>query len=121
VLRPGGTAIVTVPNIFRREIPQERRLSESALRHLFAGFDVRVIGFGGSGSAVAYFPASLANGAARRWPILRHALPLAALAINAIGSALDLALVPLARTRPASWLIVMHAPELPPSPKRDST
>src|SRR5206468_2397119 len=63
LLLPNGCAVVTIPHIFRREIPNERKLSARQLRDLFDGWDVRVTGFGGLGSAAAFFPASLANGA----------------------------------------------------------
>ena len=106
VLSGGGRVIVTVPHIFRREIPTERKLSAEQLRALFAGWDVVVIGFGGLGSALAYFPASLANGAARRWPVLRAVLPLLALLLNATAGLLDFVLRPLARRWPASWIVV---------------
>ena len=106
VLTAGGRVIVTVPHIFRREIPAERKLSAEQLRELFAGWDAAVIGFGGLGSALAYFPASLLNGAARRWPALHAVLPLFALVLNSMCGALDLVLSPLAQRWPASWIVV---------------
>ena len=106
VLMSGGCAVVTVPHIFRREIPAERKLSAKQLRELFAEWGADVTGFGGLGSALAYCPASLANGAARRWPVLRAVLPLLAVVLNAAASLLDLVLRPLANRWPASWIVV---------------
>lgn len=106
VLRPGGAVIVTVPNIFRREIPAERRLSPDDLRTLFAGLEATITGFGALGSALAYFPASLAKGAARRIPLLRWALPLAALSMNAVASIIDVIVTPMSPSIPASWILV---------------
>jgi SAM-dependent methyltransferase len=106
VLAPGGMAIVTVPHIFRRELTTERKLSAEQLRGLFSGWDVEVKGVGGLGSALAYYPASLANGAARRWPALRAALPPLGLTLNAAGSIADLLLRPFAQRWPASWIVV---------------
>ena len=109
VLCKGGCAIVTVPHIFRREIPAERKFSEQQLYELFSGWDVAVMGFGGLGSAFTYFPASVANGAARRWPVLRRVLPLLGFTLNAAGVLLDLLLRPLAHELPASWIVVARS------------
>jgi len=107
VLAPGGHAVVTVPYLFRREHPAERQYGAAQLRALFAGWaETRVSGFGGVGSALAYYPGSLAGGAARRWPPLRHVLPPVALALNAAGIALEAVLRPLARRWPGSFIVV---------------
>lgn len=111
VLTTGGRAIVTVPHIFRRELTSERKLSADQLRTLFTGWDVSVCGFGGLGSALAYFPASLANGAARRWPALRVVLPLVGVGLNISGGLADFLLSPFATNLPASWIIVASKPQ----------
>lgn len=110
ILAPGGYAVVTVPHVFRREVASERRLSAADLAGLFAGWEVEVRGFGGLGSAGAYYPASLALGAARRWPALRLVLPMVGLQLTAAGLLLDFTLRPLARRWPASWLVVARRP-----------
>ena len=106
VLRPGGTAVVTVPHIFRREIRQERKLSAADLTTLFSGWESTVTGFGGLGSALAYFPASLANGAARRWKPLSMALPVLGLMLTGVGTVIDRVSQWLGAPRNASWIVV---------------
>lgn len=107
VLAPGGYAVVTVPHIFRREIATERKLDAERLAGLFSDWgETRVSGIGGLGSGLAYFPGSLAGAAARRWSAIRPALPPVALAINAVGAALDITLRPLAHRWPASLIAV---------------
>ena len=111
VLAPGGWAVVTVPHVFRREIPAERRLGAADLRELFAGWAaVQVRGFGAAGSAATYFPAGLAHGAARRWPPLRRLLPPAALAMNLAGLVLETVSTPVARRWPASFIVLAQRP-----------
>ena len=106
VLKPGGSAIITVPNIFRREIPQERKFSRGELIGLFAGWDAALVGFGGLGSAFMYAVAGIMNGVYRRWRFARIPGAPAAILANAIGGAID-ALTRASRTRaPASWLVV---------------
>ena len=95
VLRPGGVAVVTVPHIFRREIPAERELNRSDLARLFDGWDVRVTGFGGAGAALVFAPASLALGAARRAPVLRMGLPALGLLLTSTGLLLDTVFSPM--------------------------
>jgi SAM-dependent methyltransferase len=107
VLAPGGYAVVTVPHIFRREIPAERKYTASQLRELFAGWqETQVIGIGGLGTGLAYVPGSLAGAAARRSWLVRRMLPAVALAINGAGMALEIVLRPLARRWPASFIVV---------------
>jgi SAM-dependent methyltransferase len=112
VLAPGGYLAVTVPHIFRREIPAERKYNASQLRALFAGWEeTRVIGIGGPGAGLAYFPGSIAGAVARRSPLVRRVLPLAALAINGVGIVLDAALRPMAHRWPASFMLVARRPD----------
>jgi SAM-dependent methyltransferase len=107
VLAPDGYAVVTIPHLFRREIPAERKYSAAQLRELFAGWhEVRVIGTGGMGAGLAYFPGSLAGAAARHSSLARRVLPAVALVLNGTGMALDVALRPLARRWPASFIVV---------------
>jgi SAM-dependent methyltransferase len=97
VLAPNGYVVVTIPHIFRREIPAERKYSASGLRELFAGWrELRVDGVGGLGAGIAFFPGSLAGAAARHSSLARRMLPAVALAINGTGVPLDAALRPLA-------------------------
>ncbi|GJG86372.1 hypothetical protein tb265_15530 [Gemmatimonadetes bacterium T265] len=110
VLAPGAHAVATVPHVFRREVPSERRLTAADLRALFAGWDADVRGFGGVGSGLAYLPSSLALGAARRWPALRAVLPPVGLALSGVGTLLDVSLRPLARRWPANWIVVARRP-----------
>jgi SAM-dependent methyltransferase len=110
VLAPGGHAVVTVPHLLRREVPAERMLSAGELRALFAGWEVALRGVDGPGNAAVYLPASLALGAARRWPALRPALPPLGLTLTAAGVLLEAALWPLARRWPAGWLVVARRP-----------
>lgn len=112
VLGEGGWAIVTVPHIFRREIPAERKYGVSDLAALFAGWErVRVLGIGGPGTGLAYFPGSLAGAAARRSSLARRLLPAVALAINGAGAALEVALQALARRWPASLILMAQRPD----------
>lgn len=112
VLAPGGYVVLTVPHIFRREIPNERKYSASDLRELFTGWEeIRVIGIDGLGAGLAYFPGSLAGAAAKRLSIVRLILPLLALLINGMGIALEMALRPFARRWPASFMLVARRPD----------
>ncbi len=110
VLAPDGHAVVTVPHRLRREIPAERMLGAGEVLALFAGWDVTLRGIGGPGTAAAFLPASLALGAARRWPALRVALPPLGLVLTTAGLLLEAALRPLARRWPAGWLVVARPP-----------
>jgi len=111
VLVPGGYLVVTVPHIFRREIPAERKYSAAQLRALCVGWEeIRVIGIGGPGAGLAYFPGSLAGAAARRSSLVRWILPIFALVINGAGLALDTALGRMARRWPASFMLVARRP-----------
>ncbi len=109
VLRPGGMAIVTVPHIFRREVPQERALTATQLRTLFDGWTVAVTGFGGLGGAAAFAPASLLHGAARRMPALRTLLPATGVTLTALGTVVDALTLPLRTRVPANWLVVARS------------
>jgi SAM-dependent methyltransferase len=112
VLAPGGYAVVTIPHLFRREIPAERKWSRKDVRELFADWDeVRVSGIDGLGSGLIYFPASLVGAAARRWRLVRWLLPPFALALNAAGAVLERALRPLAQRWPASLILMARRPD----------
>ncbi len=107
VLARGGYSVVTIPHIFRREIPAERKWRAADLSRLFAGWDeVQVAGIDGLGSGLVYFPASLAGAAARRWPWARVLLPPVALTLNGAGVLLERVLRPLAPRWPASLILV---------------
>lgn len=112
VLAPGGYAVATIPHLFRREIAAERKYDALQLRALFADWcEVRVMGVGGTGAGLAYFPGSLAGAAARHSTLARWLLPAVALVINGTGLALDVALRPLARRWPASFIVVARRPD----------
>lgn len=112
VLAPRGYVAATVPHIFRREIPAERKYSASQLRALFAGWDeARVIGIGGPGAGLVYYPGSIAGAVARRSSLARRCLPVIALGINGAGIVLDRALRPMARRWPASFMLVARRPD----------
>lgn len=112
VLARGGWLVVTVPHIFRREIPTELKYDATQLMELFAGWDrVRVVGIGGPGTGLVYFPGSLAGAAARRSSLARRILPAVALAISGTGLALDAALRPFARRWPASLMLLARRPD----------
>ena len=90
VLEPGGYAIVSVPRIFRSDLPIERRLERRDLQRLFAGWEyVTIAGAGGAGTGSAYHLGKVAAGAARRWAPARILLTPTAMAINLAGAALD--------------------------------
>ena len=106
VLKPGGAAVVTVPHIFRKEIPQEQQFSSEALRTLFRGWDFRCDGFGGRLSVVMYALAGLHNAFARRAaPARLLGIPLAG-ALNACAIATCKLTTRRANTFNASWLVV---------------
>lgn len=106
VLQPGGTAIVTVPHIFRKEIPQERRLSREQMEVLFTSWHTRIDGFGSRTSAAMYAVAGIQGALARRWAVLR----LLGLPVALIANGFSLVLAPFAKRqlRPfhASWMLV---------------
>jgi len=111
VLSPGGYVAVTVPHIFRREIPAERKYSASQLRQIFSGWrEMQVIGIGGVGTGLGFFPASIAGAAARHSSLVRRILPAVALAMNGTSLALDKALSSLARRWPASFMLITRRP-----------
>ena len=106
VLKPGGSAIVTIPHIFRREIPQERKLSSAELLEIFAGWDATLIGFGGLGSALMCATAGIMNSVYRRWGFARALGAPAAILANAICGVFD-AVTSYTQTRvPANLLLV---------------
>ncbi|MEJ7813468.1 MAG: class I SAM-dependent methyltransferase [Gemmatimonadaceae bacterium] len=111
VLIPGGSVIVTVPHIFRREIPAERKWTERDLRALFSGWrDVHVQGIGGPGRGLIFYPGSMAAAAGRRWPPARLALPVVGITLTAAGTVLDTVLRPLANRWPESLILVARRP-----------
>ena len=110
VLAPGGVAIITVPHVFIREIPSERKLSRDALDALFRGWELRIEGVGGLGGAVAFCLGSVVIRASRHWRWLTPLMPVAGLLLTAFGTIFDAALAPLARRVPGNWLIVARRP-----------
>lgn len=107
VLAPSGYAIVTVPHLFRKEIPAERKLGTEDLSALFGGWsEVSVAAVGGPGSGLLSYPGGLLAGAARRWPALRALLPPAGLALTALGISLNALLAPFASRWPDSLILV---------------
>jgi SAM-dependent methyltransferase len=89
-VRPGGWVLVTVPSLFRRADPAERRYRAADLEVLFSGWqDVAVSGAGGPGSAAAYALGSLAEGAARRLRAPAAALAPLFLLTNVVAAAVD--------------------------------
>lgn len=107
VLAPGGFAVVTVPYLFRRENPADRRYTAHDLYNMFASWaEVDLVRIGGLGTGFAYVPGSLAGSGARRWAPARAFIPTVALPLNGIGFLLDVLLRPLARRWPASLLLM---------------
>ena len=106
VLKPGGTAIVTVPHIFRKEIPEERHLSDDQLRSLFTGWEARIDGFGGRLSTAMYTVAGIHNTVARRWSALRFASIPLALIVNISSIACEALTGHRTGRFNASWLVV---------------
>ena len=112
VLKPGGLAVITVPRMFLREIPQERAYSDHDIRRLFVGWSTSISGFGGLGSALALWPGSLLNRAARHWWFPRFVLPVPAILLNIVGTLIDIGARALGRPENASWIAVCRY-ELP--------
>lgn len=112
VLRPGGWALATVPHIFRRELPIDRRYAPRQLVELFRAWaDVRVRGLGGPGTGIAYALGSLGAAAARRSRLARRLSPPLAIVLNGAGAVLNLALRPFAPRWPASLMVEARRPE----------
>ncbi|HEX6536104.1 MAG TPA: methyltransferase domain-containing protein [Gemmatimonadaceae bacterium] len=112
VLARDGWVVVTVPHIFRREIPAERKYGTSELAALFTGWErIRVVGIGGPGTGLTFYPGSLAGAAARHSSLVRRILPAFALALSGTGIALEAALHPFARRWPASLLLMARRPD----------
>jgi len=112
VLAPGGTAIVTLPHLFRRELECERRYDPVSLRRLFDGWrDVEIRGLGGPGTGMCFVLGSLLNSGGRRVPPVSKIAPGVALGLNALGSAMNRLTRPMARRWPASLLLTAHPPK----------
>ena len=112
VLVPEGTAIITVPHLFRRECDGERRYDSSSLRRLFDGWrDVEIRGLGGAGTGICYVLGSLLNSAGRRVPPVRKIAPGLAVGLNVLGSATNRLTGRMAGRWPASFLLTAHPPD----------
>jgi len=106
VLVPGGTAVVTVPHIIRRERAYQRRYDAAGLRRLFAHWgNVRVDGFDGLGTGLALVVGQLTAAVARHAPVLQPLVPLLAVPLNLVGALVDAVLSPLSRRWPAGYVV----------------
>jgi len=106
VLRPSGFAIVTVPTLFRRDVPWERKWGPGELRELFREWgEIEIRGVGGVGTGAAYAVGHLLAAAARR-ARLEAALPFFALPLNCLGLALEAATRPLPTRWPATLTLI---------------
>jgi SAM-dependent methyltransferase len=107
VVKPGGYTVVTVPHLFRRDVPFERRWNQGDLEALFAPWgQVEIRPVGGPGTGLAYVVGHLLAGPARLWSPLEMLLRALALPINMIGSAMDALLVPASTRWPAMLTLV---------------
>lgn len=111
-LRPGGHVLVSVPHLFRRELSAERRYGPEDLSRLFRGWsELEVIGVGSPGVGAAYFLGSAGLALSRRSSLARRLEPGLAVAVNAAGRLLELALAPLRSWHPALLILVARRPE----------
>jgi SAM-dependent methyltransferase len=111
VLAPGGHAVVTIPHLFLAEGPFERHWSSDDVDRLFERWEeVRIEGIDGPGAALAFVVGRLTMLAARRWRPVRAVFTPSVIAINGIGAALDVLLLPLRRRSPHSLLVVARRP-----------
>lgn len=94
VLRPSGTAIVSVPFVWEYDRTiLEHRYTGPELAALFEGWvDVRVVEDGGRAIAWATLTGSILESVKRRLPrAVRAAFPVLYLAVNGVGAVLDAA------------------------------
>jgi SAM-dependent methyltransferase len=111
ILRPGGSAIVTVPHLFRRELAQERKYGAEDLRRLFAGWSaVEILGVGSLGAGLAYHLGRMGMAASRRSSLARRLEPGLAILLNGVGRVLDFLSTPLRPWFPAILILVARRP-----------
>jgi SAM-dependent methyltransferase len=114
VLRPGGTAIVTIPHLFLAEGDFERHWSREDLRVLFGEWDeVRVLGIDGPGAALAFILGRIAMLAARHWRLFEVIFTPGIVVLNAVCTALDIVSTPVHRRWPHSLVLVAGRPQRP--------
>ena len=107
VLAPEGTAVVTVPGLYRRTTHWERRYTVEQLERLFRAFDeVEVHRIDSLGAAGAYVLGTLLYSVALRSRLAARKLPAVMRGVNAAGSAVDGLLGPLRRRFPHSLILV---------------
>jgi SAM-dependent methyltransferase len=111
VLAPSGWLVVTVPHLFLAEGEFERRWSADDLQALFVDWqDVGIRGIDGPGAAGAFALGRIMMLAARRLQLVRVALPIIAVVLNAVAAAIDRVLAPVAARWPHSLLVVAKRP-----------
>jgi len=102
---------VTVPHLYRRTTPWERRYSVTQLEQLFAGFEGGEIHRVDSlGAAGAYVVGTLLRSVALRSTSVARRLPPVLALVNRVGDRADRVLGPLGRFLPHSLILVARRP-----------
>ena len=114
ILRPGGTAVVTVPVIFRSETSEtEHRYSPAEFTAVFSNWvDVDISRAGGLGTGAAYWINAWLGGLSRRLSIPVWAQRAAYRAVNMAAGVADRALDRVVgdRQRPATLIATARRP-----------
>lgn len=111
VLTPGGSVVMTVPHLYRRTTPWERRYSVAQLEQLFATFEgVEIRRADSLGAAGAYVVGTLLRSLALRSTVVARRLPPVLALVNRVGDGVDRLLGPLGRRFPHSLILVARRP-----------
>lgn len=111
VLAPGGWVLVTVPSLYRRAIPGERRYRAEDLRRLFAGWDgVEISRQGGVGTAAAYAIGTMSKAGRRRVPVPEVVLAPVFTVLNVLAALVDTIPGPWRRRLPHQLALTARCP-----------